>query len=109
MKNKPVEVARKFVNEQRVIELALSYNEILDLIQILASCVDEMSVTRNVAVLHYLPVENKVPSVLLKGVDITRIATLIHIECCSLDPRTHVIDSNHELNRVAKYYKLMRE
>jgi len=109
LKNKPVEVAQKFVDEQGVIEVALNYNEILDLIQILASCVDEMSVRKNVAVLHYLPVENKIQSALLKGVNITRVATLIHVECCPCPNNVHAIDAIHELNRVARYYKLMRE
>jgi len=109
MKNKPIEIAQKFIDEQGVVEVALNYNEVLDLIQILASCVEEMSVRKNITVLHYLTTEKRVESLLLKGVEIGRLSTLIHVECCHLPRHGHIIDSVHELNRVAKYYKFMRE
>lgn len=107
MKNKSVEEAQKFIKLNKVQELALNYDEVLDLIQILASCVDEMSVTQNVTILHYLPLEKYVPSILLKGITISRLGSLLHVECCPLDTNLVSLDPMEEIKRVQKWVKLM--
>lgn len=108
MKEKSIDKVQQFIKVNRVQELALNYNECLDLIQILASCVDEMSVKRNIAVLHYLPLLEYVPSALLKNVSVSRLGTLVHVECCPLTWQTPSVDPMQELKRIETWIKLMQ-
>ena len=108
MKNKNVELVQQFIKMNRVQELALGYNEVLDLIQILASTVEEMSVTENVAVFHYLPLFDYQPSVLLKDITISRLGTLLHVEVCSLTSKTASVNPMQEIKRVDNWMKLIR-
>lgn len=107
MKEKPIDKVQQFIKINRVQELALTYNECLDLIQILASCIDEMSVKNNIAVLHYLPLIDYVPSVLLKEITISRLGTLVHVECCPHTWKTPSVDPMAEVKRVESWIKLM--